>query len=412
MSGLTCDETPLAWPSSVAAGDLRNCTSCGILVLAPQSGSLQILTRRQGGGVGDGVNIDEASSIGADYRGQRYTYVESIFHTPGLHVFPGEKDVYPAEYHIHFQTYAQPYRALTVVIPVSHRSNDKPLDAGIDYFAATAAQPDPNATRPTLSTLLPPGTPIIQYAGPDIRGRTADVPTTPDCDAPMERQFLLVQKVVGIRASDLERIPREGSLSTDVRDLPAPGVKPVVKQISRDRLLATALMAEPGILGEGQSWGGVVNDSAAPTELSCKPLKVVNGRDVVDVSGTWTDITSLLNGSGGGGMLGGTLRAGLPSTTSADGGSALDEGKKWGGRIIGLILGIAIADALASLIWRFVFQRTEAMDKPNWAKRIFYVALFFSLLFGSDIIDQIIMGFNQEGVAFYTKVWGCIIPST
>jgi hypothetical protein len=410
MSGLTCDETPLAWPSSVAVGDLRNCTTCGLFVSAPQAGSLQILTRRQGGGVGDGVNIDEAASIGADYRGQRYTYVESVFHTPGLHVFPGEKDVYPAEYHIHFQTYSQPIRSLTVVIPVSHRSTDRPMEASIPYFAAAAAQPDPNATRPTLSTLLAPGTPLIQYAGPDIRGRTADVPTTPDCDTPVERQFLLVWRVVGIRASDLERIPREGSLSTDPRDLPAPGVKPVVKQISRDRLLATALLAEPGILGSepstGLRLGGVVND-ATPTELSCKPLKVVNGRDVVDVSGTWTDITSLLSGKGGGGLLGGTLKADMPSPA---GDSSVDDSKKLGGRVVGLILGILIADVVAGLIWNLVFQRTEALAKQPPIKWFFYIILFFSLYFGSDAIDQIITGFSQQGISFYTKVWGCIIP--
>ena len=412
MSGLTCDETPLAWPSSVSVGDLRNCTTCGIYVSAPQSGSLQILTRRQGGGVGDGVNIDEANSIGADYRGQRYTYVESIFHTPGLHVFPGEKDVFPAEYHVHFQTYSQPTRALTLVIPVSHRSTDRPLEAGVAYFAATAAQPDPTATRPKLSTILPPGTPLIQYAGPDLRGRTADVPTTPDCEAPMERQFLLLQKVIGIRASDLERIPREGSLSTDPRDLPAPGVKPVVKQISRERLMASALIAEPGILSEepttGQGWGGVVKD-AGPTELSCKPLKVINGRDVVDVSGGWMDITKLLSG---GGLLG------SGATGPVGGGATAQSAQsdttlflKWMGRVAGILIGIAIADALATLLWTAAFQRTAAFGKKNYAKYVFYIILFATLLAGSDIIDQIIQGFSKEGVAFYTKVWGCINPS-
>jgi hypothetical protein len=410
MSGLTCDEAPLAWPSSVTVDDLRNCTTCGIYVSAPQSGSLQILTRRQGGGVGDGVNIEEANSIGADYRGQRYTYVEAVFHTPGLHVFPGQKDVYPAEYHVHFQTLSQPLRAITIVIPVSHRPDDFPNPTGVDYFAATAAQPDPNATRPTLSTILPPGTPIIQYSGPDIRGRTADVPTTDECSTPMERQFLLMWRVTGIRASDLERIPREGSLSTDPRDLPAPGIKPVVKQLSRERLLATTMFAAPGILGSEPSsggFGGVV--ATGPTELACKPLKVVNGRDVVDVSGQWMDITSLLSG-GKGELLGsaGSIRQlnGTSDTTSA-----LDYAKRIGFYSAGAIIGIAIANAIANLIWSAAFDRTEAFGDQNKLKYAFYALLFGTIVAGSDVIEQIIAGFQQNGAGFYTQVMGCIFPS-
>ena len=411
MSGLTCDETPLAWPSSVAVDDLRNCTTCGIYVSAPQPGSLQILTRRQGGGVGDGVNIEEANSIGADYRGQRYTYVEAVFHTPGLHVFPGQKDVYPAEYHVHFQTLSQPLRAITLVIPVSHRADDFPNPTGVDYFAATAAQPDPNATRPTLSTILPPGTPIIQYSGPDIRGRTADVPTTDECSTPMERQFLLMWRVTGIRASDLERIPREGSLSTDPRDLPAPGVKPIVKQLSRERLLATTMFAAPGILGSEPSsggFGGVV--ATGPTELACKPLKVVNGRDVVDVSGQWMDITSLLSGGSKGGLFGAVQSQQL----GAGGSSAKKETDKFVRYLrysAGAIIGIAIANTIASLLWSSAFDRTEAFGQSNELKYAFYIILFFTIMAGSDAIDQIIAGFQQNGAGFYTQVMGCIFPS-
>lgn len=408
---MTCDETPLAWPPSVNVDDLRNCTTCGIYVTAPQAGSLQILTRRQGGGVGDGVNIEESNSIGADYRGQRYTYVESVFHTPGLHVFPGQKDVYPAEYHIHFQTLADPKRALTVVIPVSHRAGDNPLAAGSTYFAAAAAQPDPNATRPTLTTLLPPGSGVIQYAGPDLRGRTADSPTTDDCENPAERQFLLVWRVVGIRASDLERIPREGSLSTDPRDLPAPGIKPIVKQLSRDRLLAAAMFATPGILSSdpasSSSYGGVVATATGPTELACKPVKVVNGRDVVDASGQWLDVTKLLSGGASGGLLGGEMGqsqspSGSPTSRFSDPRTYL--------YLFGVFIGIAIADATAGLLWALAFERTDAYGRKNPIKYVFYIFLALGIVSGSDTIDQIITGFTQQGAGFYTQVWTCIFP--
>ena len=75
---LTCDETPLAWPSTVGVDDLTKCGSCGFRMLTSQPGSLQVLTRRQGSAAaGDGVNIEEDPALGVDYRGQRYTYEES-----------------------------------------------------------------------------------------------------------------------------------------------------------------------------------------------------------------------------------------------------------------------------------------------------------------------------------------------
>ena len=217
---LTCEETPLAWPASITIEDLKTCNTCGIRITAASPGSLQILTRRQEGGVGDGVNIDESISVGADYRGQRYSLDEAIFHTPGLHMFPGRKVLYPAEYHIHMRTMVAPIRYLTLVIPVSHMeagSNEElqgPKSMK-DYFSAMKAKPDPSAIRPTLETLFNTEKgktiKIIQYQGPDIRGRSGDKESeAPEdvCNSSSERQFLLVLNVAHIRATDLERIPR------------------------------------------------------------------------------------------------------------------------------------------------------------------------------------------------------------
>jgi hypothetical protein len=295
---LTCPETPLAWPPSVALEDVPLCTTCSLIPHISQSGSLQILTRRQGNGVGDGVNIEEATSIGIDYRGQRYTYDEAIFHVPGLHVFPGQSSPYPAEYHIHFYTLTEPQRAITIVIPVSHMVTGP----GVDYFAACAAQPDPSSTRPMLSTLLPPGS-TVSYRGTDIRGRTASDPTTPACSSTNERIFILVLQPVQIRASDLERIPREGSLSTDPRDLPAPGVEPS-QAVTRDRLMMTVVATPQGILAVGSPVPKPSNGEATIREMECKPLEVVDGRDVINVNGQTIDIKKLLDISGSAGAAG------------------------------------------------------------------------------------------------------------
>lgn len=233
------------------------------------------------------MTIDESNSVGADYRGQRYTIEEAVFHTPGLHIFPGQKEVYPAEYHIHMRTMTDPIRYITIVIPVSHLITG----TGIDYFKAMRAKPDPAASRPTLDTLLTSSIgATLQYQGPDIRGRTADIRDTSACSSSNERQFILVLTPCHIRATDLERIPREGSLSTDPRDLPAPGVTPK-SAVPSDRLLRSVVYAVPGILDKKVTQAST---TPASTELECKPVKVVNGRDIIDVDGKAVDVKALL----------------------------------------------------------------------------------------------------------------------
>jgi hypothetical protein len=294
---LTCAQTPLAWPTSVAITDLPVCTGCAIQIDAPHPGSLQVTTRRAGDGVGDGVNVDEArNSVAVDYRGQRYTLMEAIFHTPGQHVFPGQSDVYPAEYCLHFQTFASPQRALTLIVPVSHQVTGP----GADYFAAIKAQPDPAATRPTLLSLF--GSPTIdtvQFLGPDLRGRTSavPVPTEGDTCSPhaMENMMALVLQPCQIRATDLERIPREGSLSSDPRDLPAqPRLQPS-ESVSRATLQAVAVLARPGLqVGSGGSNLATGTGTQTPPELECYPLEVRSGKDVIAVDGSGVPIETVL----------------------------------------------------------------------------------------------------------------------
>jgi hypothetical protein len=341
---LSCDETPLNWPSSATLDDLTTCKTCGFILHAPNPGSLQVQTRRAGDGVGDGVNVMESIDVGLDYRGQRYTFEEAIFHAPGLHIFPGQKDVYPAEYHIHFRTLSAPLRGVTIVIPVSHRVTG----IGADYFAAISRQPDPAALRPTLASLLIPGTDVLQYQATDIRLRTADTPTPASCSDKYERQFLLILRTCAIYASDLERIPREGSLSTNPADLPAPGVKNK-QHLPLDRLKRTMVLAQPGILG-GETM--LDTDSQATgrglQELQCKPVKVVDGRDVIDVGGENMDLMRLLG-------LGPETGVSNKATEDAAQG-LLDLARKFMGGII-FFLALLLADKIVtSTLWRFFFK--------------------------------------------------------
>jgi hypothetical protein len=288
---LTHEETPLIWPANVQLSELPTCSTCALQVSAPQPGPLQILTRRAGSGVGDGVNISEATNVAAEFRGQRYMLDEAILHVPGLHVFPDQKEVYPAEYHIHMSTVATPQRDITIVLPVSHRV----AGAGQDYFAAAAAQPDAAVAHPPLSSLFSAGGKMLIYEGPDIRGRTADVPEAdPAADTKGNHQFLLVLTPLQIRATDLERIPREGSLSTDPRDLPAPGVA-ASRKVPSDRLTKAVVLAEPGVAdGAAAPVGGSGTNSPIQRELECLPLAVVDGRDVVQRGTTTIPLMQVL----------------------------------------------------------------------------------------------------------------------
>ena len=292
---LSCEETPLAWPSSISLSDITSCSTCGIKIYSPNSGSLQVLTRRQGQGHGDGVTIEESNSVGADYRGQRYSLEEAIFHTPGLHVFPSSDKVYSAEYHLHMRTMTAPFRYITIVLPISHKQESE-SGPGQAYFASILAKPNPSVVRPTLDSLFVKGVQVLQYLGPDIRGRTLEHSVTDACESKDEREFLLVLNVAHISAKDLERIPREGSLSTDPRDLPVSGVKPS-KVVPRDRLLKSVVLADPGILGLLES-NPKPKDSSSSSFSSSSSVRVLVGeKDYVDISGNSDNIKKLFEAS-------------------------------------------------------------------------------------------------------------------
>ena len=289
---MLAEETPLAWPATVALSDLRTCTTCALKISSPTPGTLKILTRRAGDGTGDGVNIEENTiTTSVSYRGQTYSVEEAILHVAGLHVFPGQDKPFPAEYHIHMSADSSPKRYITIVFGVSHLVD--PSGVGLDYFAATwspsavtgATATDATSVKPILSTLFTPGIQMIQYKGPDIRGRTAVHPAPTNPSTTEERQFLLMLKPLTIRASDLERIPREGSLSINPVDLPEIGVAPT-KTVLRNRVIGQSVLATPGV-ATGDPIVPVLVDSAI-VELECRPLATKEGKNYIlyDASGT------------------------------------------------------------------------------------------------------------------------------
>jgi hypothetical protein len=357
---LTCDESPLNWPPNVDLADVSVTKTSAIRFFPSEPGPLQILTRRQGGGEGDGVNILESNTVGAEYRGQQYNLDEVIFQTPGIHIFPGMTSPYPAELHVHMETAPNvvPQRSITIVVPASHLI-DGPGEA---YFAAAQAQPDPAAVRPTLASAIAPVSDVLQIRGPDLRGRTAANPTTEACTSLDEHIFLFVLTVSHIRAADLDRIYTQGSLSTDKRDLPADPL-PLGKKVSADRLLRISTRASPGIRsGSGSGSGGIT--TTGDKELECKPVKVVNGRDVIDENGAPLDVYKLL------GISGETLPDGsdTSATVMAAGSYILT--------FLGLLFGLLIADAICtSFVWKWWFLPGTIVEEPAKIWLFLFIAL-------------------------------------
>lgn len=177
---------------------------------------------------------------------------------------------------------------------------------------------------------------MIQYQGPDIRGRTAASPAPINPTDTQDRQFLLMLKPLTIRASDLERIPREGSLSINPVDLPAIGIAPA-KTVLRNRVISQTVLATPGVAT------GII---AAPAtvgpnpqiELECKPLVTMNGANYIihDASGAAA-------GSG----LGARNPMGGPKNPSEGGPPPIDP------TIVGVF---CIAILAGVLFWVFIFD--------------------------------------------------------
>lgn len=242
---LNCAQTPLHFPPDISLNLLTVTTTSGINITATSPGSLQILSRRLGQGLGDGVNIVENSGIKATYRGQTYFYNEAIMHFPGLHKFPGKNDVYPGEYHIHLSTAMEPARDLTLIIPMIQASSNGP---GHPYFDACTGTGTSGNTL-TLANLIPFGSDVIQYQGPDLRNRTYDTPTNASCtNLIYDYQFLLVLTPVPITPANISKIFSCGNVYHDPRDQPKQGVRPTQTSIPRTKILAQVVLARPGII--------------------------------------------------------------------------------------------------------------------------------------------------------------------
>jgi hypothetical protein len=256
----TCAQTPLHL-TDISLNDITVSTTSGITFSITGSGPLKITERPSR----DGVNIEERIFT-ATYRNQTYTSIECIFHSPGLHIFPGKNSVYNGEYHLHMGTNTQPRRNITIVIPILQATS---VGQGNAYFAACKAQPNASQ-KPSLATLLPYGSSVLQYQGPDLRRRTLANPTNADCtDLTKDLQFLMVINPVYIMTADLDRIRRAeySGLNRDAH-VPVVGVAPL-EIMPRSKILNQIVLAVPGIIDPNRP----ATSPAAMTATTAAPAR-------------------------------------------------------------------------------------------------------------------------------------------
>lgn len=263
----TCAETPLHL-LDISLNDITVSSTSGIEISIDGSGPLLISQREKR----DGINILERTFV-ATYRGQRYTSIDFIFHTPGLHIFPGQKTQYPCEYHIHMGTYSKPTRFITIVIPIVYSDFTINTPPPNPYFTACKA-PQDASIKPSLATLIPYGSPIIQYQGPDLRGRTEKNPTNADCpDLTTDFEILMVTKPVYISEADSDRIRRGGYTGTNTEaNQPVPGVAPSEK-MPRTKILNQIVLAVPGIIDPNAP---LTSPASTPTTTTTKTVSEID----------------------------------------------------------------------------------------------------------------------------------------
>jgi hypothetical protein len=137
------------------------------------------------------------------------------------------------------------------------------------------------------------------------------------------------------------------------------------------------VLADPGILDAKKKAQKAVDE---PTnEMECKPVKVVDGRDVIDVSGKAVDIKKLL-GLGGDDM----------EATDASGNAikGIERYAKHATMFVGVMIGLLFADFVIGQLWQLFFLPSTRLEQWEPLK----IWIFFSIALTTAGFSDGIMG--------------------
>jgi hypothetical protein len=128
--------------------------------------------------------------------------------------------------------------------------------------------------------------------------------------------------------------------------------------------------------------------------MECKPVKVVNGRDVIDMSGKAVDVKQLL-GLGPSSLLGGGQQQGQPNQTSL-----IESYGRHALMFVGTLLGLLLSDYFIGKVWGLFFLPSARLEQ--WEPIKFFLFLNIALTAGGltdgilglvdNIVDYVVGG--------------------
>lgn len=161
--GLSCDETPLYPPKTMALADMPTCNSCSLIFAAPVVGTKTISSRP---GV-DGLNIDESMLTELNYNTTKYNLYDTVLWKAGAHRNFKAAANYDLEMNLYFRGTFNQFDQIAVAIPIT--IDDAKANP---YFSELAAQ-NPSSRNQSLEKLITNG-PVVMYKGIDLRNRNSD----------------------------------------------------------------------------------------------------------------------------------------------------------------------------------------------------------------------------------------------
>jgi len=195
-AGLSCDETPLYLPKTMALADMPKCNACSLIFAAPVVGTKTISSRP---GV-DGLNVDESMLTELSYNTTKYNLYDTVLWKAGAHRNFKAAANYDLEMNLYFRGTFNQFDQVAVAIPITidnTRANP--------YFSELVSQNASNRNQ-SLEKLITDG-PVVMYKGIDIRNRNSDKPyAAQQCqDAESSLTWFILQPVF-ISAADAATI--------------------------------------------------------------------------------------------------------------------------------------------------------------------------------------------------------------
>jgi hypothetical protein len=194
--GLSCDETPLYPPKTMAIADMTQCPSCTLIFAAPIVGPKTLSSRY----ANDGLNVDESPLTEVSYNNNKYALFDTVIWKAGAHRNFKEAANYDMEMNLYFRDVFNPLKQIAMAIPITiNNSQANP------YFTEMANQ-NPGARTLSLEKIISNG-PVVMYKGIDLRARNSDKPyAAQQCqDASSSMQWFILQPTF-ISSNDAQRI--------------------------------------------------------------------------------------------------------------------------------------------------------------------------------------------------------------